>query len=616
MADFRISDKAKEASTGSLARRVLLISFCLLVLPLGVYFLIDLQNNYRERLRDLFLSLDALGRGQERLVEEFLELERRNLATYPLFLDFTNPKNDLTPALQEIAERQKLSSLFYLDASSSCLFSSDRRMVGLKTPFFDGFQDKQGAFAFLGESPVSQKKEIYITEPTSNGILVAAYDAQGFLTKVSALEWIPYAFHLSLIAEDGSLFLSSDPAFSMGEIQLLMPSDVEEMNKAFFQFAKAEEKSSLLNLFKEPEGKIGLKLPVGGSRFSLLIDLPKKESFQASSGELLSRFALLVLLILVIGGGAAWWLMRRMARPLKTLSLCMHHAKQGDLTARYRKDPLGFEVNFLGSQFNAMVEGLAHHIAEVKRVKVGKELLLRELKIGHEIQQSIFPKELPHIAGIDIAAGFHPANQVTGDFYDLFFDSDKNLIFTIGDAAGKGIPACLYALLLRSMLRTAFSTMQAPLDEIIESANRLFCLDTGDSGYFATAWIGKLDMKNQKLHFSSCGHHPVLIVRKNGEIEELATEGMSIGVDPEMEIYVSSVSFEPGDLLLLFSDGVLEAHDKKQQLFGKERLQKLLEDAARMSAEQLTQHIFKEVEAFSAGAPQHDDLMLLVLRMP
>src|ERR1700722_765520 len=101
MADFRFSDK-KAKATGSLARRVLLLSLCVLVLPLGIYFLIDLQSNYRERLRDLFLSLDAIGRGQELFLEEFLGSERRNLQTYPLLLDL-DEASSLSPAFKQIA---------------------------------------------------------------------------------------------------------------------------------------------------------------------------------------------------------------------------------------------------------------------------------------------------------------------------------------------------------------------------------------------------------------------------------------------------------------------------------------------------------------------------------
>ncbi|MBI2743013.1 MAG: SpoIIE family protein phosphatase [Chlamydiales bacterium] len=629
MADSRFSDKKvgrlNLKPSGSLARRVLLISLCLIVLPLGIYFLIDFQNNYKERLRDLFLSLDAIGRGEERLLEEFLELKKKNLKTYPLFLDFEHPKPELSSQLQEIAKLQGLSSLFLLTPDGECEFSSDTRMVGgsdLPVSQFDELEER-GVYAFLAENPVSKQKEVFVIEPLISadgkerfGTLILGVDAKELLAKIGGLAWIPYPFHLTLLKPGGELFLSSDPAFSMEKIELLLPSDIEEMDEKFFQFAKAEEKSNFFTLLKNRDQKIGLKLPVKGAAFSLLIDLPEKAAFKATSGLLYYRFALIVLFTLLIGGSVTWWLMRRMARPLKVLRVCMERVGDGDLTIRYAHDPLGFEINLLGEQFNAMVDGIVHHIEEVKRVKIGKELLLRELKIGHEIQESIFPKEIPNIQGLEIATGFRPAGQVTGDFYDLFLDSEGDLIVILGDAAGKGIPACLFAFLLRSMLRTAFKTMRAPLNQIIESANSLFCLDTGDSGYFATSWIGKIDLKNQRLHFTSCGHHPLLILRKNGELEELTTPGISLGVESEISVEVSSTPFGPGDLLLMFSDGVIEEHDLNQQLFGKERLRKILAAARSMSASQLIDHVINEVETFSTGTPQHDDLMLLAIKFP
>ncbi len=617
MADSRFSSKR---GTGSLARRILLITLCLLVFPLFIYIIVDLQDNYRSRLRDLLLSLDTVGKGQGRLLSEFIQSQKRNLNTFTFFLDLNDPLANEASQFQEITQREELSSLFLLSKeglSNKCTISSNPALVGLTDLFQVELKRYTAATggAFLGINPASLRAEVFVVQAQDASFLISSFDAEKIIAKLKNMENVPYPFQTTLLSENGELLLSSDPEFSLSKVHLLLaPQDIEAEDAQFYYFAKIEEKASLLNLFRVSDSKIGLKLPIEDSSFALLVDLPEQSAFDISRYELFYRYLVLFLLLLVVGGGLTWILMKRMARPLMALQINMKRAGEGQLSSRYTKDILGFEINLLGAQFNAMVEGILHHMEEIEKIKVGRELLMRELKIGQEIQNSIFPKELPAIEGLEIAPGFQSAHQVTGDFYDLFLDAKDNLILTLGDAAGKGIPACLFALILRSMLRSAFYTMHAPLEEIVSSANRLFCQDTQESGYFATAWFGKLDLKTRQLHFSSCGHLPGLLVRKGGKIEELMTPGTALGVQENIDVTVSSVTINRGDLLLLYSDGILEAHDKEQNLFGKVRLRDVISDGHQLSAAQLVAHIFSKIEAFSTGAPQHDDLMLLALR--
>lgn len=624
MADSRFSNKR---GAGSLARRILLISLCLLVFPLFIYIIYDLQDNYRSRLRDLFLSLDSLGQGQERLLEEFLFVESRSLDTLTLFFDFSQPSSNSGVQFKDVRDSEQFSSLFFLASDENgnrCTFSSDPAMVGLSNlflPQLNAVSSGKGR-AFLGINPITMRKEVYVakfvnvTSEENQGVLISGFDAEKVITQLSMLEGVLYSFQTTLLNENGEPFLSSDPNFSLSNVHLLLTGDdIEREDANFLYFANVEEKSSFLNLFTKSDAKIGLKLPVQGATFYLLVDLSEQSAFDISRHELFFRYAVLFFLLFVIGGSLSWWLMKRMARPLKALSIKMERVGEGHLSSRYEKDSLGFEINLLGAQFNSMVEGLSNYIEEIRNIKIGRELLLNELKIGHQIQKRIFPNELPDVEGLQIAAGFIPAQQITGDFYDLFVDSSNNLIITLGDAAGKGIPASIYALILRSLLRSAFYTLDVPLDQIIERINLLFCRDTQDSGYFATAWLGKLDLKSRELDFTSCGHLPGLLVRKNGRIEELLVSGTALGVEEKIDVTVKTVSLSTGDLLLLYSDGILEAHDKEQNLFGKERLREVIADGHELTCELLIAHIFKEIELFSAGAPQHDDLMLLAIRM-
>jgi sigma-B regulation protein RsbU (phosphoserine phosphatase) len=221
---------------------------------------------------------------------------------------------------------------------------------------------------------------------------------------------------------------------------------------------------------------------------------------------------------------------------------------------------------------------------------------------------------MPKIPGIDIAAGFRPAREVAGDFYDLFVKQDEKLMLAIADAAGKGVPACLYSLCVRSMLRS-FDDSFTELPEVIARTNNLFCLDTGESGVFVTAWVGVYDAKKRTLDYSCCGHPPAILKHKDGSFEELSTEGMALGVIPFDEVKAKSISLSSGDTVVLFTDGLLEAHDPDGRLFGKERLLDWLRTTEELSAEQMIESLFKKLAQFAYHAPQHDDQTLLVLKI-
>lgn len=578
----------------------------LLVLPLVIYAVVIFQVDYQARLNDLVLSLDAVGKSQKRIFEQLLEADEMDLSLFDTF-KLQNPGHDLADAFREMATTEHLSSLFLLKQEESgtvCSYASDPRMVGLKNLFAEqvNMVEEGKAFGFLGKNPVSRLREIYLARFTQSGILIAGHDAQEEVSLIADIQGIHFPFHTTLLNEKGYPFVSSNPAFTLEGMQILLPTDIERKRSEAFHF------------FKKRPGRLGLKMQINKGLFYLLTDLPEEVTLEISTKQFLHRLLALLAIIFVIGGSATWFLMRRMAKPLQTLSGTMARVGEGHLSSRYTADRLGFEINVLGAQFNRMVEGLTRYIEEVRTEKLAKELLLKEFKIGHEIQKSIFPKQLPDAPNVKIATGFLPAYEVTGDFYDLFLQ-DNTLVSCIGDAAGKGVSACLYALLLRSSLRTVFHSMPADFASKIHRAAELFYLDTQDSGFFATAWIGELDLEKRVLHYACCGHLPGLLVRKAGTLEELSTPGIALGVEPKIELSVASTTLAPGDFILLYSDGIVEAHDREQRLFGMHQLREAVLEVKERSAQDIVRLILKKIEEFSTGAPQHDDLTLVVIKI-
>ena len=210
-----------------------------------------------------------------------------------------------------------------------------------------------------------------------------------------------------------------------------------------------------------------------------------------------------------------------------------------------------------------------------------------------------------------MAARFIAAKEVGGDFYD--FLSNGQLMLSIADTSGKGISACFYSLSVRSMLRS-YGEIHEDLETIVRETNNLFCLDTGDTGVFVTAFIAFFDPKTKRFHYSNCGHFPALLQRANGTIEKLTTPGMALGVVPFDEVATSSVQLETGDTLLLYTDGVVEAHNDAMEMFGEDRLLTSFQNKKGLPPQEIVDTMIEEVALFAEGSPQHDDLTIITLK--
>ena len=290
---------------------------------------------------------------------------------------------------------------------------------------------------------------------------------------------------------------------------------------------------------------------------------------------------------------------------------------QGDYSTRFEPDPLGFEINELGDNLNRMVSALLQQMESAKEERVKKETLANELTIGRSIQLSILPQEMPQLPSLDIAARALPAKEVGGDFYDIFTKGEtgkREVILSIADAAGKGISACLYSLCLRSMLRS-YEALSDDVGLIVQQANNLFAKDTEQTSMFVTAFVAVYDEGSGRLNYFSCGHPPTLLLRKDGSIEKLWTEGMAMGVQDFEPIKQASCTLQRGDLLCLYTDGVTEAHNPKNELFGEKRLEEFLIAHRDKPANQVCDDLLAAIENFAEGAAQHDDITMVVMKV-
>ena len=242
-----------------------------------------------------------------------------------------------------------------------------------------------------------------------------------------------------------------------------------------------------------------------------------------------------------------------------------------------------------------------------------------ELEIAAEIQRSFLPDVIPQIEGFEIAATSRPAKEVGGDFFDVVpldvISLSKNQMgVLIADVSGKGVPAALFMALSRVIVRTSSTWFKVPSD-IIRHANSII---SGDSktGMFVTLFYGVIDKDTRKFTFVNAGHNPPILYHGNsGTIEELEGTGIALGIMEDAEYNQNEVRMSPGDTIILYTDGVTEAINEREEMFEVERLVNVIKETKDATAQETLERIIGSVFQFSGTQPQFDDITLMVVKV-
>jgi serine phosphatase RsbU (regulator of sigma subunit)/predicted ester cyclase len=241
-----------------------------------------------------------------------------------------------------------------------------------------------------------------------------------------------------------------------------------------------------------------------------------------------------------------------------------------------------------------------------------RERAEQELRVARSIQQASLPEEVPTLEGWKISPYYRPAREVGGDFYDFHLLSEGRLGIVVGDATGKGVPAALVMSSTRSMLRAVARASNSP-GEVLEQVNDLLVTDI-PANMFVTCFYGVLDPRSGSLTYANAGHDLPYLRRRNGEAEELRARGMPLGLMPEMGYEEKEVVLDGGEAALFYSDGLVEAHNPKGEMFGFPRFRALV--AEHGDEEGLLEEVLLE-ELYSfvgEGWEQEDDITLVTLR--
>ena len=240
----------------------------------------------------------------------------------------------------------------------------------------------------------------------------------------------------------------------------------------------------------------------------------------------------------------------------------------------------------------------------------------RDLEIAHEIQHWLVPQAPPRVPGVDIAFSSRPANTVGGDYYDAFLldGAAERLLLVVADVAGKSVPAALLMATFQASLRTVASSA-TPLADIVARMNDYACAHSLGGRRFTTAFFADFNPATRALTYIRAGHNVPILRRAAGELERLEEGDLPLGINPGTSFPSGSTTLVPGDLLVIFTDGVIEAVNEHDQEFGEARLLDLLRATPPESAAATLARFTSAVEAFAGTARQHDDITWLIFRM-
>jgi hypothetical protein len=252
-------------------------------------------------------------------------------------------------------------------------------------------------------------------------------------------------------------------------------------------------------------------------------------------------------------------------------------------------------------------------------LEIGDRVVMkRDLQIAREIQTWLLPGAPPQIPGLAVAYATRPANTVAGDYYDVFprlgkTNEDNRIVFAVADVAGKSIPAAMLMATFQASLKT-LSTAQVALPELAANMNRYACSNSQGGLRFTTAFLAEYDATNRAAYYINAGHNNPMLRRASGQIERLDVGGLPFGIMPEVSYEAATVTLAPGDWLVIFTDGLVEAVNARDEEYGEIRLLTVIEAGKTLEPGELLKRLMADLDLYVGNTPQHDDVTCMLLK--
>ncbi|MFC1511595.1 SpoIIE family protein phosphatase [Candidatus Latescibacterota bacterium] len=547
---------------------------------------------------------------------------------------------------------------------------------GTNLYFFSPYYYKQNGelfFSWLGSEeyhifsrdwyqiPKELNKPIW-TEPYfdegGGGILMATYSVpfyeidgsekkvKGIVTADISIEWLADIVKSLKILDTGYAFL-----ISINGTIITHPNNDYIMNETIFSIAEASNNANLRTIGKRIySGESGFidytsvysnedywmnyaHIPSTG--WTLAVLFPKDEYLAdiRTMSFFVILFGFLGFTLIFV---SVYFSCQSTIKPLRAMAKVADEIGSGNLDVELIPTRSHDEIGKLTEAFRFMKTSLKDYIEQLKQTTAAKERFESELKIAKDIQLSMLPRKFPPFPNrleFEIFASMEAAREVGGDFYDFFFIDDHRLCFLVGDVSGKGVPAALFMVTVKTLLkfeaqhgfnqgdifrradgresRERRSRLQTPGD-ILSRVNSIIAQEN-DEAMFVTLFFAIFNTQTGELSYANAGHNPPLVYTKQDSFQYISMpKGIVLGVIPEYTFTTQQIQFNASDTIFIYTDGVTEAMNFKKELFGEERLKEKLINIKDKSSPNIIGYIRDEIKSFARGEEQSDDITMLI----
>jgi sigma-B regulation protein RsbU (phosphoserine phosphatase) len=297
---------------------------------------------------------------------------------------------------------------------------------------------------------------------------------------------------------------------------------------------------------------------------------------------------------------------RNLSRPFTEIIDTLHHIRNGRFDRKVRVTT-NDEIGYTGDAINEMTAGLKE-----------RERMRRSLDLAMEVQQNLLPKAPPQAAGLEIAGTSIYCEETGGDYFDYLPDSeaeDGAFRVAVGDVSDHGVPSAMLMTSVRALLRQR-AARQGGLAEIVADVNRQLARDVEDTGRFATLFLAEIDRARRGIRWVNAGHDPALLYdpRTDGFLE-MGRTGLPVGIHAESDYQEHRREIAPGQIIVIGTDGIWEAHNGRAEMFGKQRFFEILRRSADAAPQEIQARVIRAVESFCDPVPAGDDITLVVIKV-
>ncbi len=449
----------------------------------------------------------------------------------------------------------------------------------------------------------------------------------GIVTVDISLEWLTEIMSQVKILNSGYAFL-----LSRNGVIIAHPNKDYVMNQTIFTIAKENNQPAMRETgrnmiqgksnfesagFKSKwkSGKLWINyMALPSSHWSIGVIYPDDEMFAS-----LHKINIILLILILIGlsllSFAIYKIVNNLTSPLKHFAESARLIAAGNFNVQLPEIKTEDEMKELHSSFSYMQKELGEYIVTLKDTTAAKEKIESELRIAKEIQMSMIPHifpPFPDLPQIDVFAVLKSAKEVGGDLYDFFVIDGNKFCFAIGDVSGKGVPASLFMAVTRTLVRSISDKETSP-SVIVGTLNKSIS-QNNESSMFVTFFLGVLDLSNGVLKYTNAGHNPPVIIKKNKEAVMFEkTKFIPVGLFEDFEYGESSLQLEKGDKIFLYTDGVSEAENSENELFGDGTIMEIISKNTTAPPRELINKMEEGISAHVNGFTQSDDITMMTI---